>query len=430
MSNKKIIFFESVMHEQNSASITLINLFQKWDKNNLFFIATEDEITKSRKYGFKNFYKLGKKEYVHAFPFNLFSKKDKHNDNIKAQKSVLESKIDVSSNKDKKSVLGLFKIFINRIIVFLNVDLIFHRCVLSQDLEKWILDIKPDYVYATLSSRYSILFMLELHRKTKTPIVVHILDDWPTTIYNKGIFKVFLKRLIDKELIELLSIATIKIGISNQMAIEYKNRYGGDWHYFHNPVLMDEPKKRTLADINQNSPLKIGYFGRIGTANKNTIDILIEVFDKSRSFPQLNFDIYSLEYSNTGRNTFYKPFISQAEMKLVIREYDFLILPISFLNDEALFAKYSMPTKLSDYMASGVPIIMIAPDGIAISNFFKHNNCGFIINSNDKDLIEKELINIFELDKNSIINIINRANEICYNNFSNHIVLDKFNKLF
>ncbi len=117
-------------------------------------------------------------------------------------------------------------------------------------------------------------------------------------------------------------------------------------------------------------------------------------------------------------------------MKLVIREYDFLILPISFLSDEALFAKYSMPTKLSDYMASGVPIIMIAPDGIAISNFFKENNCGFIINFNDKALIEKELIKIFESDKIAIMSIVNRANEICYYNFDNHIVLDKFNKLF
>ncbi|MCX6185825.1 MAG: hypothetical protein NTU43_02360, partial [Bacteroidetes bacterium] len=183
-------------------------------------------------------------------------------------------------------------------------------------------------------------------------------------------------------------------------------------------------------DFNQNSPLKIGYFGRIGTANKNTIDILIEVFDKNNSFPQLNFDIYSMEHSHTGRNTFYKPFLSQAEMKLVIREYDFLILPISFLSDEVIFAKYSMPTKLSDYMASGVPIIMIAPDGIAISNFFKHNNCGFIIDSIDKDYIEKSLSNIFATKKDSTINIINIANEICYNNFSNHIVLDKFNKLF
>ena len=48
MPNKKIIFFESVMHEQNSAAITLMNLFQKWDRDHLFFIATEDEIIKSR----------------------------------------------------------------------------------------------------------------------------------------------------------------------------------------------------------------------------------------------------------------------------------------------------------------------------------------------------------------------------------------------
>lgn len=418
------------MHEQNSASITLMNLFQQWDKNNLFFIATEDEITKSRKYGFENFYKLGKKEYVHAFPFNLFSKNDKPNDNIKADEIGLGSDIDASSNEDKKSVLGLLKIFMNRIIVIFNVDLIFHRCILSKDLENWILDIKPDYVYATLSSRYSILFMLTIQKRLKLPIVIHILDDWPTTIYNKGIFKIFLKKIINKELIDLFSKATIKIGISNQMAVEYKNRYGGDWHYFHNPVFMDGPENKTVADINRNSPLKIGYFGRIGTANKDTIDILIDVFDKSYSLPKLNFDIYSLECSNAGRNTFYKPFISQVKMKLVIREYDFLILPISFLRDEALFAKYSMPTKLSDYMASGVPIIMIAPDGIAISNFFKENNCGFIINFNDRALVEKELIKIFESDKNAIMTIVNRANEICYYNFDNHIVLDNFNKLF
>ncbi|MCX6185826.1 MAG: hypothetical protein NTU43_02365, partial [Bacteroidetes bacterium] len=217
-SNKKIIFFESVMHEQNSAAITLMNLFQKWDKDNLFFMSTNDEIIKSRKYGYKNFYHLGKKEYVHAFPFNLFSKKDNHDESIETITNVKGPIYDNSLIKHKFSALASIKFFINRIIVFLNLDLIFHRCILSKDLENWINNIKPNYIYTTLSSRYSILFMLAIHKKLKLPIVVHILDDWPTTIYNKGIFKVFLKRLIDKELIELLSIATIKIGISNQMA--------------------------------------------------------------------------------------------------------------------------------------------------------------------------------------------------------------------
>ena len=93
------------------------------------------------------------------------------------------------------------------------------------------------------------------------------------------------------------------------MAEEYKKRFGDDWGYFHNPIIISDWVKYQKNYISiKKYPLKIGYFGRIGRANKQSIQLFIDAVSSGKidtpvelhlftnfTSHNYNLDIYGLE---------------------------------------------------------------------------------------------------------------------------------------
>jgi len=50
-----------------------------------------------------------------------------------------------------------------------------------------------------------------------------------------------------------------------------------------------------------------------------------------------------------------------------------------------------MPTKASEYMISGTPIFVYAPEQAAVSDFFRENGCGFCVSHQNQEEIIKAI---------------------------------------
>jgi glycosyltransferase involved in cell wall biosynthesis len=75
------------------------------------------------------------------------------------------------------------------------------------------------------------------------------------------------------------------------------------------------------------------------------------------------------------------------ELSSVLRHADLLLVALSFKPELAHMAMYSVLTKITDYMVTGVPLMVCGPAGSASVNFVNRWDCGLVCTTNDIELI-------------------------------------------
>lgn len=436
MCYKKVLFIDSLLHKRNATGITLSNLFEQWPKDKLFFISDETNVKLSYEAGYNRVFIITDKENRPAFPLNLvrtmywkikrlLNKSGRINEvkKDKIKKAHEEIKHNEVINVSWK--FGFLKLFYS-----IGLNHHFFRYRISKELLNWIIEANPDVLYTLAAARHNILLAKEINRKLGIPIFVHILDDYPATFGLETIFPRYWNKKINSDLISILKIAKKRIAISEMMANEYQNRFGGIWEFFHNPIKVEKwiPYQKDLINQKRNK-IKIGYFGRIGTANAESILSFSEAVCSKELDGIVDFHIYSLQKIDTSgsKNIIQHEFITASELPSIISKFDFLFLPISFSKISNQYSRLSFPTKLSEYLISGVPIIYFGPKLNAISNFLIENECGFIINDDSK-LIDQIIGIIRNINKQALIS--NKGKLIAIDRFNSKIIAKRFKSLF
>ena len=82
---------------------------------------------------------------------------------------------------------------------------------------------------------------------------------------------------------------------------------------------------------------------------------------------------YEVRTKNSRRHyaVYSHPWISQDKIKCILSKADVLFLPHSFSKEAEVLARSSFPTKTADYLASGKPILVLAPSYSALSCYAK-----------------------------------------------------------
>ena len=73
------------------------------------------------------------------------------------------------------------------------------------------------------------------------------------------------------------------------------------------------------------------------------------------------------------------PSVKHDLIPALLMQYDLLLLPLDFTKAGFRYSKYSLPTKASEYMISGTPVIVFAPRETAISKFCAEKECGYCL---------------------------------------------------
>jgi len=231
MEFPKVLIFGQPFNSFTGGGITLTNLFKGWPKDKIVVTYLGHGLMNVTTDVCDTFYQLGSEEHKWIFPFNLIQRK-------------FESGIKTFSTSEKPRInsiqKGLRFRFVNKIFYpFLRWFGLFHivsKIKVSESLKLWLDDFKPEVLYLQVSTREDILFSTDLINLLKIPTVVHIMDDWPSTISDSGLFKDFWNRKIDGEFRRLLGKINFHMSISDAMAAEYERRYGHKFVPFHNPI--------------------------------------------------------------------------------------------------------------------------------------------------------------------------------------------------
>jgi glycosyltransferase involved in cell wall biosynthesis len=73
-----------------------------------------------------------------------------------------------------------------------------------------------------------------------------------------------------------------------------------------------------------------------------------------------------------------------SELPKIFSSADILLLANDFDKLGISYLKFSMPTKASEYMISGTPILVYAPEEAAVLKTLKHNECGYCLSKRGK----------------------------------------------
>ena len=431
MQLPKVLIINQPFNTNTGGGITLSNLFARWDRDKLAVACSGYLLTKDMNSNLcSNYYQLGSKERKWILPLNLISRKYYSGViNISDKTATKEKVVIKKSNLRVKLIMG----YMLPVFDYLGFSHFQAKTRLSPELCSWLDDFNPDILYIQADTREDILFGIEVCDYLKRPMVFHMMDDWPTLIGVKGTLKNFWKNKIDKEFRLLLDRADLVMGISDYMCEEYKKRYGRKFVTFHNPINLEFWKKAQRKSYELPHNPTVLYAGRIGLGIDKSLKNITEAIKTVNKELQtnINFVIQAQDEPLWLKNNHYveyRGFVQYENLPNVFSKADFLILPYDFSVESLGYIKYSMPTKASEYMASGSPIIIFAPQDTALVKYAEKYNWAAVVTENSVDILTKKLkkLLINQSLREDLANTAKRMAETCHDS---EIVARRFEQM-
>jgi glycosyltransferase involved in cell wall biosynthesis len=121
--------------------------------------------------------------------------------------------------------------------------------------------------------------------------------------------------------------------------------------------------------------------------------------------------------------------IPHHDMPELLSGYDLLLLPLDFDKEGINFARYSMPTKASEYMASGTPILVFADLQTALAKYAASAGWAYIV-SEMSSLALREALNLLMSDQALRESLARKAKTMAIQNEDATMVRQKFKSCF
>ncbi|MGC4034409.1 MAG: glycosyltransferase [Chitinophagaceae bacterium] len=429
MNLPKVLIIGQPFTKNTGGGITLSNLFAGWPREKVAVTCSpyilQDNIETDT---CNTYYQLGYKEGNYKFPFSIFNRK--HYSGL------------LSFNEEKKSSAALkkkplrTKIIMNVVQPVLRSAGITERffvTTLSREFCKWLDDFNPEIIYAQSSSLDGLRFCSLVQAYLNKPMVFHMMDDWPSTIATNGIFKKKLVREVDREFRNLMGNADLLMSISDEMAREYKQRYNKTFVTFHNPIDLDFWKKYQRTSYELADPPTIMYAGRIGLGIQDSLKTIAKAVEKVNTElkSSIKFVLQTAEkpgWADEFSCVSHKSFVPYNELPKAFAEADLLILPYDFSIQSIRYIKLSMPTKASEFMASGTPIIIFAPKETAVAAYAQQYNWAELVTEKDIDTLAGSIKHLIE-DKDYRKKLSVTAAQLAEKNHSSVIVRKQFQEM-
>lgn len=394
----RVLIIGETFRTNGGGGITMMNLFKDWPSEKLAVITDRiDETTPDA--NCTKYYQLGSLEYKLPYFLSSFQKHKKSGEvYIKKRTKSVAVKEETYKNKLKAIIKNSF----HKILSLSGVDHFLLRFVVSDNLINWISNFKPDIIYCQPFRFIDMIFIHKIYTLTKIPLAIHIMDDSVRFINKPNILYYYWERRLNFAFSRLVNEAKIHLSISDFMSEEYYKRYKKRFIPFRNPIEFNSWKPYIKKDWHfANDHIRFIYTGRLVSPNVKSLLTVCNIIDRlNNKGHKVILDIYSMDNNlkfnksiNKLRGVYIRNPVNHSEIPKLIHNYDFTLLSIDFDKRGIQYAKYSISTKTSEYMISGVPIILFAPKEVALASYAIANKCMISANSNDVVELEEVIVN-------------------------------------
>lgn len=258
---------------------------------------------------------------------------------------------------------------------------------------------KPTHILAASDSGPSFISSYLLSKKTGVPYSVFLFDPYKGNKFAP--FRILAASIFEKTIIRNAA----KVFVAGEGIGElYQKLY--DLKCITIPNSQEIPRKAPKVR-RAKLPLKVVYTGAYYWAQEDAI----ERFRRAASnLSWVQFDLYSHDAKAKGL-----PGVSQEESLKIQRAANVLLLPLAF--NAGIFHKViqTAPTgKITEYLVSGVPIIVHAPPDAWICRYLRENKAAVVVDSQSEEAIRKGLIKL--KDYNLRKKLVKNAYELAQKN--------------
>lgn len=224
------------------------------------------------------------------------------------------------------------------------------------------------------------------------PFIAYIMDDY---IFQWTGFYRRVAAWLEPKFVNSAS----KVFVLNEYARKFYNkRYGVYPDVIHNPVrLPDLDQLDLLVAGSDRSTVNIVYTGSVYHAHFDAFKNLVDVLNDG-DWQRVQLHIYTSQPKDLleqqgiiGPAVVFHKHIPQEEVFKVLRQADILFLPLAFHSPIPEVIQTSAPFKTSEYLAVGRPILVHAPADSFLSWYFRRNNCGMVVDHNNRQLLKDSL---------------------------------------
>jgi glycosyltransferase involved in cell wall biosynthesis len=435
----RVLIFGQPFNNYSGGGITLTNLFKGWPKDKIAVAYLGHGLSNITTDICGTYYQLGKEEHKWKFPFNLFQK------TFPSGLKSFEQKTGTHLSRHNSQVRNKFvNRFFYPLLKWLGLFHSMSKISLSHKLKQWLSEFKPEVLYVQVASRETLLFASQLVDYLDIPSVNHAMDDWPSTVRTKGLFKYYWYEKIDTELKQFIDKVDLNFSISEAMSDEYYRRYKERFIPFHNPVDSEVwlPHVKKSYDLNKEK-VNILYSGRIGIGiTESLMDVASAIDTIKNESVSINLHIQTFMKDPAILNKLEKfrcvvinPFSAYEQLPEIFSAADILLLANEFNVKGLVYLKYSMPTKASEYMISGTPVLLYAPKETAISKFFMKNHCGCCVTERSSVELRNALDHLIndenyrsELGQNAVALAMDKFDQVKVRNEFQQFLIDVSHK--
>ncbi|MCX4473377.1 glycosyl transferase family 1 [Micromonospora sp. NBC_01655] len=266
---------------------------------------------------------------------------------------------------------------------------------------RWMREQRPQVVYATLGSIRQMRLAVLAARECGVPLVPHFMDDWPSTLYTDRQTLGVARRALLAEVREVIRHSSYGLGISEPMAREYQRRYGLAFAAFGNCVDPADFAGRPgpARPATDGAVLDLVYVGGLHLDRWRSLRRVGEALGRLAAdglrarltvhAPAQDLDRYGerlgLPGVRLGRS------LASDEVAGVLRRADVLVHVESFAEEHCHFTRYSLSTKIPQYLAAGRPVLGFGPAELASMAHLDAAGAGAVVGVDDPARLAREV---------------------------------------
>lgn len=195
--------------------------------------------------------------------------------------------------------------------------------------------------------------------------------------YPNGMEPVFAKHLREAEQIFV---------ISPVMQAFYRDRFGVA------SIVLFGPADRLAMQVQTGTlkqSLKIGYFGAVTLWQLDAMQLLVNALKGANAQLHIYSGIEKLPVGIDQDGVQLMKRLSPTEVPAAMQQYDALLLPISFMEAERPMSELNIATKMSEYLASGIPILVVGPPYAAMIKYLSKSDAAIFVESDKVEEMNK-----------------------------------------
>jgi glycosyltransferase involved in cell wall biosynthesis len=259
--------------------------------------------------------------------------------------------------------------------------------ILSKPLREWIEKFSPDVIYSITATAPMLLTVVKVSRWRNIPIVPYFTDDWVTSLYKGSLLNGLLRKSMQYWFDECLRRSPVRLTPCGAMNEEYEKRYGGTFVPIMYPVERgDLPNRKPLRDPGH--PIRFVFIGSLEPNRWRSLRAVGEALFKLRSAGisgELLVYTYTEEITRHRADLTLEPVLrimgtaTPDDILRLQQDADILVHAESFDSESRIYTKYSLSTKIPQYMMAGACIFAYGPGELASVRYIKDLDAGLVV---------------------------------------------------